>query len=398
MIVELSLITGVNYITYKYIARDFFRFKKDFDNLIERIPELKNNKDEKMKLITYKTEDYGFKIKLMLPKGITSDQLENNILAIKQALELTSTHLKIDNQLITLHGIKSYNFTDYEPVKLPSNKIIVGEFIGSKIIVDMNKFPHALVCGDTGTGKSRVLFTIITNLIFNTKKLDLYLLQVRKNDLVVFKNCSQVKCCSRTIDEVLESLQQIDHELQRREDLLDIEKGYLNIEEYNKKSGKYLRYTYVIIEEFSFLNVSKGDSKEDKAIKTECMKYIKSIVNAGRSSGVFLITSLQKPTSDSIPTDIKAQLTTRIALNILDKTTCSVVMGDNSAVGLAERELVCRTKGIEKGYGLTINFDDIKKYTESSQVKKQAKIKTEVKNTAIDIMKALGVWNYKIEI
>lgn len=397
MIVELSLIAGANYITYKYIARDILKFKKNFDNLVERIPELKNNKDEKVKLIAYKTEDYGFKIKLMLPDGITSDQLENNILAIKQGLELTSTHLKIDNQLITLHGIKSYNFTDYEPIKLSPNIILVGEFIGEKIVVDMNKFPHVLVCGDTGMGKSRIIFTILTNLIYNSR-VDLYLLQVRKNDLVLFRNCKQVKCCSRTLEEVLESLQEIDKELQRRENLLDVEKGYLNISEYNKKSGNYLKYIYVVVEEFSFLNVSRADSKEEKQIKYECMKYIKSIVNAGRSSGVFLITSLQKPTNDSIPTDIKAMLTTRIALNIKDKSTCQVVMGDSSAVDLSERELVCRTKGTLLGYSLTIDYHDIKKYTKDFIVKKQPKeesppirFRTDTENTTNDIMKALGL-------
>src|SRR3712207_7670776 len=46
--------------------------------------------------------------------------------------------------------------------------------------------------------------------------------------------------------------------------------------------------------------------------------YIKNIVNVGRSSGVFLITSLQKPTNDSIPSDIKSQLCTRISLRIND--------------------------------------------------------------------------------
>jgi len=115
---------------------------------------------------------------------------------------------------------------------------------------------------------------------------------------------------------VLESLQLIDLELQRRESLLDIEKGYLNIADYNRLSGKTLKYLYVVIEEFSFLNISRADSKEEKAIKAECLKHIKSVVNVGRSSGVFLITSLQKPTSDSIPSDIKAMLTTRISMLI----------------------------------------------------------------------------------
>lgn len=393
MFIELGLFAGANYITYRILNSEYIKFEKDFDELIDRIPALKNNQAEKVKLMNYKKTDYGFKLILLLPEGISSEQFENQHLTLKQGLELPSTRLKIDNRLITLHGIKNYNFKQYEPIKLPPNKILIGEFIDEYIIVDMNKYPHALICGDTGTGKSRILFTILTNLICSSNKVKIYLLQVRKNDLVIFRNCRQVMTCSRTLEEVLETLQEIEKELQRRETILDIEKGYLNINDYNKKSGNQLKYTYVVIEEFSFLNISKADCKEEKTLKTECMKHIKSIVNSGRSSGVFLLTSLQKPTSDSIPTDIKAQLTTRIALNILDKTTCSVVMGDNSAVGLSERELVCRTKDIEKGYSLTVDFEDIKKYTEKYQIIKQKidEPKTKVKNTATELLKVLGL-------
>ena len=43
-----------------------------------------------------------------------------------------------------------------------------------------------LIGGDTGTGKSRILLLIITNLINGCKDVDIHLLQLRKNDLGVF--------------------------------------------------------------------------------------------------------------------------------------------------------------------------------------------------------------------
>lgn len=391
MLVELGLLAGGGYIAYRYINKDLLEFKKEFDEIIERIPELKNNQGEKINLISYEPEDYGYTIKFMLPVGVNSETLEKHLLSIKQALKLSSTHLKVDNRLITLHAIVSYDFKPYLPVKLPPNKLLIAEFMGNKIIVDMNKFPHVLVCGDTGTGKSRILFVMLTNLICSSNMAEIYLLQVRKNDLVIFKNCKQVKACSRTLEEVLQSLQTVDEECKRREQLLDIEKGYLNIEDYNKKSGKILKYIYVVVEEFSFLNISKGDTASEKGLKNACMGHLKNIVNAGRSSGVFLITSLQKPTSDSIPTDIKAQLTTRVALMIKDASTCRVVMNNDSAVDLGERELVCRTKDTVKGYSLTIDFPDIQEYTKRWKVEKKIEELKIKKDDAEDIMKALGV-------
>lgn len=395
MIVEL-LISGASYYLLEALRnREFKAYKDEFDSVIDRIPAFKNNKNEQPHLISYDSTDYGCKAKFILPISVTTDMLQSNYEALKEAFELSSMNFEYDNRLITLHGIKEYNFKTFKPLKLKPNELLVAEFLGKYIIVDMNKYPHALICGDTGTGKSRILFTILTNLINNSNKISLYLLQVRKNDLVVFRDCRQVKCCSRTLEEVLTALQEIDQELQRRESLLDIEKGYLNIADYNKLSGNNLKYIYVVIEEFSFLNISKADSKEEKFLKASAMKIIKSIVNVGRSSGVFLLTSLQKPTSDSIPTDIKAQLTARIALTIKDKSTCQVVMGDDSAVNLEPRELVCRTNVLTKGYSLTIDFPEIKEFTQGSVIAKEQKpkptAKEKVKDSANDLLKALGL-------
>ncbi len=395
MIVEL-LISGASYFIFDYLEkREFNKYKKGFDSIIERLPELKNNKNETLNLISYESTDYGYRMKFYLPVGITTETIQNNFLKLKQAFKLNSMHFIEDERLITLYAIKEYDFKEFKPLKLEPHEIYLGEFIGKNIVVDMNRFPHCLIGGDSGTGKSRLLFTILTNLINNSNRIELHLLQVRKNDLAIFKNCKQVKSFSQSLEEVLESLQLIDMELQRRESLLDIEKGYLNISDYNKLSGKTLKYIYVVIEEFSFLNISRADSKEEKAIKAGCLKLIKSVVNVGRSSGVFLITSLQKPTNNSIPSDIKAQLTTRISMLIKDKSTSIVVLGDDSATNLGDREFVCRTKETIKGYSLTIDFPEIKEFTEKSIVAKEQKArppaKEKIKHTAEDIVKALGL-------
>lgn len=395
MIVELLLSGASYYLLDLYEKRDFNTYKKEFDEIIERLPDLKNNKKETLQLMSYDLTDYGYKIKAILPIGTTTDTIQNNFKAIKEGFKLGSFHFTEDNRIITLHAIKDYDFKQFKPCKLKPNEILIGEFVGNYILVDLNKFPHVLIGGDSGTGKSRILFTILTNLTNNSNRVELHLLQIRKNDLAIFKNCKQVKSFSQSLEQVLESLQLIDMELRKREQLLDIEKGYLNIADYNRLSGKTLKYIYVVIEEFSFLNISRADSKEEKIIKAECLKLIKSVVNVGRSSGVFLITSLQKPTNDSIPSDIKAQLTTRISMLIKDKPTAIVVLGDDSATNLGDREFVCRTKETIRGYSLTIDFPEIKQYTENSIVKREQKtkpaIKEKVKNTADDILKALGI-------
>ncbi|MGK0468951.1 FtsK/SpoIIIE domain-containing protein, partial [Clostridium sp.] len=261
------------------------------------------------------------------------------------------------------------------------------------VIIDLNKFPHVLIGGDTGTGKSRLLLAMITNLIYNSN-IYIHLLQVRKNDLGVFKNCKQVLSYSKNLLDVENSLQKIDQELQRREVLINNTKGIYNVEDFNKKASYKLKYNYIIIEEFSFLNISKGDSKEEKKIKAKCLRYIKNLVNVGRSSGMFLITSLQKPTADSIPTDIKAQLTTRISLTIKDNSTSIVVMGDNCATLLKDREFICKTLDTYKGHTLAIEHLDIMRNIESSFIEKKApKIAPIVENGLNNVLRMLNEIN-----
>ena len=237
---------------------------------------------------------------------------------------------------------------------------------------------------------------IITNLINSCKDVDIHLLQLRKNDLGVFNNCIQVKSNANTLEEILDTLTDIDTECRRREKLIDNTKGYYSIEDYNK-ANKPLNYIYVVIEEFSFLNKSQGDSKEEKQLKQKCLKHIKTIVNVGRSSGVFLITALQKPTSDSIPSDIKAQLCTRISLRIDDGPAAKVILGNEHSTDLKERELIIRTLGEEKGYSYTIEHNKIMENIKDSIVDKTEVIKEKNdinnKNDINDILEVLDEIN-----
>lgn len=76
MIVEL-IISGASYLVFDYLEkREFKEYKKEFDSIIERLPALKNNQSEKPYLIAYDTEEYGYKIKFILPVGITRAHLQ----------------------------------------------------------------------------------------------------------------------------------------------------------------------------------------------------------------------------------------------------------------------------------------------------------------------------------
>jgi len=340
-----------------YRNMDKIKLRKKWKQITYSKSEFTNRLEKTLKIWRIDRTPYGYDIITELPYGYTFENLNRDIDIFKEGLQFQSIQLSQVNNVVIMNCVAHYKFKDYSPMQLPPNKILIADGLIKPIIVDMNKFPHMLIGGDTGTGKSRILLLILTNLIKYCSYIDLHLLQIRKNDLGVFQNCAQVKTYSKTLEEVLQALESIDKECRRREKLIDNTKGYYNIEDYNKDNVNKLKYTYVVVEEFSFLNISRGDSKEEKALKTKCLKHLKMIVNVGRSSGVFLITALQKPTSDSIPTDIKAQLCTRISLKIADGPACKVILGNENATKLGEREIICRTLEEEKGYSFTMDHN-----------------------------------------
>lgn len=392
MITEALIFGGIAY-AYKNI--DKIEIRRKWKQITYSKNEFTNKLQKTLKIWRIERTEYGHVIKIELPYSYTLTDLENHLNIFKEGLGYKSIQLENENNIVSMYCVKQFKFKDFTPTKLPPNKLLIADGLTQEIIVDMNKFPHMLIGGDTGTGKSRILLLILTNLLKYCTKVEVYLLQVRKNDLGVFNNCSQVKVNSKTLEEVLESLKKIDKECNRREKLIDNTKGYYNIEDYNKIAYNKLKYIYVVIEEFSFLNISKGDSKQEKQLKAQCLKYIKTVVNVGRSSGVFLITALQKPTSDSIPSDIKAQLCTRISLKIADEPAAIVVLGNGKAAKLQERELICRTLDEQQGYSYTIDHnlvtENIKhRFIEKKQV---APIAEEPNNDVSNILKILNEIN-----
>jgi hypothetical protein len=158
------------------------------------------------------------------------------------------------------------------------------------------------------------------------------------------------------LQEVVDNLREIDEERQSRDSLIDPTKGVYSIKDYNKLNpDNKLPYIYVVIEEFSFLNVDKSDGPDDKKLKYESLDLIRGIAAAGRSAGVFLITSLQRPTKDSIPTFIKTLITTRVSLRIKDNASAEVINGNNLPTKLGPREVVVRAYDEVIGYSYTID-------------------------------------------
>lgn len=83
----------------------------------------------------------------------------------------------------------------------------------------------------------------------------------------------------------------------------------------------------VVIDECQTLFDTGGRSKEEKALMERCKKAVATIVRKGRSAGWCVMLLTQKPTADSIPTNIRDNCLQRFALRVTTREAADAVLG-----------------------------------------------------------------------
>ena len=359
LIVSAGVIGG-----YFYYKNPKVVFRKAVNNMLDSNSSFFNKQGQQVRLVKIKDNIITLDIRNVL--GLEDflkkqDYIETCLcskISIKQAGKYVEIELKNKPK-------KLLNFT-IAPTKEYELLCGYGEE-GSPIIVNMNKFPHILIGGDTGTGKSIFLMLTLANLINQYDNIELYMLQIRKSDLVVFSKCKQVKYMARNLEEAHAVIKHLNNICLEREKEIEkyLDKDILNIVDYNRYfKNKQMKYIYLILDEFSFFVPNNADTTRDKRLKKEILSYIKNLVVSSRSSGIFIITSLQKPTSTSIPVDIKSQLTTRVCFRIGDSATSTVVLNNNNATTLRDRMAIIKTCREEVATMPNVDLKDIIKFIE----------------------------------
>lgn len=173
------------------------------------------------------------------------------------------------------------------------------------LVWNIVKYPHMLIAGITGSGKSTVLFSLIIQFLY--KNFDLTIFDFKHEfETLNFNN----KVFSDK-EEILEQLRSLVIQMNNREKFIleklkEQNKISFNLEDYKKMN---LQPKFLIIDEVGSL-ISDLDKKE----KEEFISLLTQISQKGRSSLIFLILATQQPSVDTIPSKIREQLSTRILL------------------------------------------------------------------------------------
>jgi S-DNA-T family DNA segregation ATPase FtsK/SpoIIIE len=215
-----------------------------------------------------------------------------------------------------------------------SSKLTVAlgrDVAGSPIVADLAKLPHLLIAGQTGSGKSVSINSIICSLLLTATPDDvrLILADPKRVELAGFNNIPHLVVPVVTDhDKILNALYWAVGEMDRRYRLF-ARATARNIEAYNaaRIGPDRVPYIVLIIDELADLMMSAPIQVE---------KAITRLAQLARATGIHLVVATQRPSVDVITGLIKANIPARVAFatassidsrTILDMTGAEKLLG-----------------------------------------------------------------------
>ncbi|WP_239728058.1 MULTISPECIES: DNA translocase FtsK [unclassified Mammaliicoccus] len=247
--------------------------------------------------------------------------------------------IEVPNEHISMVTLKEV----LNEAKPTSNKLEVAlgrDISGEPITAELNKLPHLLVAGATGSGKSVCINGIITSILMNSKphEVKLMLIDPKMVELNVYNGIPHLLTPVVTNPQKAnQALQKIVSEMEKRYDLFQ-HVGARNIEGYNQfiertnqemeEKQAQLPYIVVIVDELADLMMVAGKDVESSIMR---------IAQLARAAGIHLIIATQRPSVDVITGSIKANIPSRIAFAVSSATDSRTILDSGGAEKLLGR-------------------------------------------------------------
>ncbi len=243
------------------------------------------------------------------------------------ALNRTDTPNGIVNKVLYSEVMRWYPEDHRQRVTIP---IGVGE--GNKIKwVNFNDFPHWMIAGSTGTGKSNLLNVILCTLISHYIPVDLRIVAVDLKGGVELSGYEKVPhllgSVVQSVDELAERLSQLEAEMAERFGALK-RVGARDLYTHNLRSQQSLPRIIVIIDEFAS-TVDQGD------LTKRVHNSILQLTSKGRAVGINILMCTQDPRVDIVPGKIKANCVVRIAGRTASTENSRIIIGSGEAAKIA---------------------------------------------------------------
>ncbi len=250
--------------------------------------------------------------------------------------------IEIPNEVISPVSLRE--ILENVPENKVGNKLLVAlgkNIMGKSLFAEIDKTPHLLVAGATGSGKSVCINCIIASILMRAKpdEVKLVLVDPKKVELSMYNGIPHLLMPVVTDPKKASvALQKIVSEMENRYDLFS-EKNVKNIATYNawvekenavrspedKISKMY--YIVVIVDELADLMLVASKEVEDSIMR---------ITQMARAAGIHLIVATQRPSTDVITGVVKANIPSRISFAVsssIDSRTILDMVGAEKLLG-----------------------------------------------------------------
>jgi S-DNA-T family DNA segregation ATPase FtsK/SpoIIIE len=243
--------------------------------------------------------------------------LENNL-----ALDLAATSIRMEAPIpgkravgIEVPNVKPaivrlssiLQSRDWAEAASPLSFAIGKDIAGKPVVADLDRMPHLLVAGQTGSGKSVMINDILTSLLYRNSPSDLKLILVdpKTVELTPYNDIPHLLTPVITEPEkCISALKWAVAEMERRYRTL-AEHKKRNIAEYNNlKDEESMPYIVIVIDELADLMMMAARDVEALIVR---------IAQKARAVGIHLVLATQRPSVDVITGLIKANVPGRIA-------------------------------------------------------------------------------------
>ncbi len=242
--------------------------------------------------------------------------------------------IEIPNQEVAMVTVREVLETGMKKDNHPLAVALGRDISGEPVLAALNKMPHLLVAGATGSGKSVCINGIITSILMKAKPHEVKLMMIdpKMVELNVYNGIPHLLAPVVTEPKrAAQALKKVVAEMERRYDLFS-HTGTRNMEGYNQyvkkeneKNGDRqleLPYIVVIVDELADLMMVASSDVEDA---------ITRLAQMARAAGIHMIIATQRPSVNVITGVIKANIPSRIAFGVTSQIDSRTILDSGGA-------------------------------------------------------------------
>jgi len=233
---------------------------------------------------------------------------------------------------------------------------------GNPMVGELNKMPHLLIAGQTGSGKSVMINTLLTSLLYRNAPSEMKLILVDPKRVEMAPYADIPHLLTPVIvepEKTISALKWATNEMERRYSLLAEEK-VRDIKSYNQKITQRGQHVAVEDQDGNMQQVDEGtmpyiviviDELADLMMMAarDVEALVVRIAQKARAVGIHLVLATQRPSVDVITGLIKANIPARIAFTVASQVDSRTILDQIGAEKLlGQGDMLIKTATMPK--------------------------------------------------